>query len=160
MLLAYLFTSNIVYAQMKNGYVSLNELIGSMPESKKADTSLMEYKNILEQQFEAYQQEFTEQGNLLNSKDTLKYTKAQLDVKKKNLSDMLAKLQGYNQEAGMLMEQKKQALLTPIQTKAEDAIQTVAKENGYTYIFEKDLLHVYPPSDDILPLVRKKLGIK
>lgn len=155
-----LLTGHQVQAQTKTGYVSFSELIGSMPESRKADTALSEYKAALEQQFEEYQREFTEQGNLLNSKDTLKYTGPQLDVKRKKLSDMYAKLQGFNQEASQLLEQKKQSLLTPIQAKAENAIQVVAKENGYGYIFEKDALHVYPPSDDVLPLVKKKLGIK
>jgi outer membrane protein len=38
----------------------------------------------------------------------------------------------------------------------------VAKENGYTYVFNsaEGLILVAPPSDDILPLVKKKLGIK
>jgi outer membrane protein len=41
-----------------------------------------------------------------------------------------------------------------------DAIQTVAKENGYTWVIAKDQLLVSPPADDILPLVKKKLGLK
>ena len=36
----------------------------------------------------------------------------------------------------------------------------LAKEKGYTYIFTSDALIVAPPSDDILPLVAAKLGIK
>jgi len=36
----------------------------------------------------------------------------------------------------------------------------VAKENGYTHVFEAGTLLVSPPSDDILPLVKKKMGIK
>lgn len=160
MLFAGLLSGYHVQAQTKTGYVSFSELIGSMPESRKADTAMTEYKEALEQQFEEYQHEFTEQGTLLNSSDTLKYTRPQLDLKRKKLSEMYTKLQGFSQEASQLLEQKKQALLTPIQAKAENAIQAVAKENGYSYIFERDALHVYPPSDDLLPLVKKKLGIK
>jgi outer membrane protein len=36
----------------------------------------------------------------------------------------------------------------------------VAKEKGYAYIFTSEALIVAPPSDDILPLVAQKLGIK
>ena len=50
--------------------------------------------------------------------------------------------------------------MAPIQKKAIEAIQTVAKENGYAYVISKDQLLVSPPADDILPLVKKKLGLK
>jgi outer membrane protein len=36
----------------------------------------------------------------------------------------------------------------------------VAKENGYNYVLAKEQLLVSPPADDLLPLVKKKLGIK
>ena len=39
-------------------------------------------------------------------------------------------------------------------------VQQVAKENGYTYVFLKDALLVSPPAEDLLPLVKKKLGLK
>ena len=55
--------------------------------------------------------------------------------------------------------QKQQDLIAPIQKKAVDAVQTVARENGYAYVISKDALLVSPPADDLLPLVKKKLGI-
>jgi outer membrane protein len=39
-------------------------------------------------------------------------------------------------------------------------ISTVAKENGYTWVFKQDALLVAPQTDDLLPLVAKKLGVK
>jgi len=42
----------------------------------------------------------------------------------------------------------------------DEAVQAVAKENGYGYVFEKEALLVAPPGDDILPLVAKRLNIK
>jgi outer membrane protein len=47
-----------------------------------------------------------------------------------------------------------------VQKKAQETIQQVAKENGYTYVFLKDALLVSPPAEDLLPLVKKKLGLK
>ena len=146
-------------AQSKTGIISFNELLNAMPEFKKADTTLAEYRNTLEERFEAYQKEYNEQRDLLFSRDTLKYSGAQLDLKKKTLAEILAKLQGYEQEASSLLDQKHQVLLLPIQKKAEEAIRAVSKENGYALVFEKDALHFYQPSDDILPLVKKKLGL-
>ncbi len=151
---------NSVKAQSKIGVISLQELIPTMPEYKKADTALNDYQNALGQQFDDMRREFSEQDSLLNSKDTLKYTKAQLELKKKNLSDMYIKLQGFQQQSQQMYQQKQQELIAPIQKKAVDAVNTVAKENGYGYVITKEALLVSPPADDLLPLVKKKLGIK
>jgi outer membrane protein len=81
-------------------------------------------------------------------------------LRRKGVGDLLVKLQGWQQQAQQLGQQKNQELLAPIQKKALDAIQTVAKENGYAYVISKDQLLVSPPADDLLPLVKKKLGLK
>ena len=155
-----LLSANRLSAQGKTGCISFNELLASMPEVKQSDTALAQYQGALQQQFEDYKAEYSDQFKLLSSPDTAKYSKAQLEVKRKALSDIYVKLQGYNEEASQLIDQKRQALLAPIQKKAADAIQAVAKENGYGFIVEKDALHAYPPSEDILPLVKKKLGLR
>ena len=155
-----MIAGNRAEAQTKIGYISIAELIGSMPEAKKADSSLTEYSNALNQNFEDNKREFNEQDSILSSKDTLKFTKAQLEVKRRNLVEMYQKLQGYQQQASQLYQQKREELLAPIQKKAVEAAQAVAKEGGYTYVFLKDALLVSPPADDILPAVKKKLGIK
>lgn len=41
-----------------------------------------------------------------------------------------------------------------------DAIKAVAKESGYSYILDINAVIVGPPGDDVLGLVKKKLGIK
>ena len=151
---------NSTKAQGKIGYISLQELIPAMPEYRKADTALNDYQNALAQNFEDMKKEFTEKDSLLNSKDTVKYTKAQLELKKSELSQMYVKLQGWQQQAQQLYQQKQQDLIQPIQKKAIDAVQTVAKENGYAYVLTKEALLTSPPADDLLPLVKKKLGIK
>ena len=144
----------------KIGYISLQELIPAMPEYKKADTSLNDYQNALGQNFEDMKREYYEKDSSLNSKDSTKLTKAQLEIKRREVSELLQKLQGWQQQAQQLYQQKQQDLITPIQKKALEAVQTVAKENGYTYVLSKEALLVSPPAEDLLPLVKKKLGIK
>jgi outer membrane protein len=155
-LLAMAFRAN---AQGKTAIVSISEVIDAMPETKKADSTLAQYKTQLEQQFEAYKSEYTEQANFLSSADTAKYSRPVIILKRQTLAELLGRIQGYEQEAGALFNQRRSALFVPIQKRAEDAIQQVSKENGYAFVFEKEGLHVYPPSADILPLVKKKLGL-
>src|SRR5450432_3974038 len=156
-----MLTGNRLQAQTsKFGFISLSELITSMPEYKKADSSMQEYQAALNQNFEDMKREFNEKDSLLSSKDTAKYTKAQIEIKRKQLGELYLKLQQYQQQASQLYQQKQQDLMTPIQRKAADIVQNVAKENGYSYVFLKDALLVSPPADDLLPVVKKKLGLK
>ena len=147
-------------AQTKIGFISLADVITAMPEYKKADTSLADYQTALSQNFDDMKKEFNEQDSLLSSKDTLKYTKAQMEIKKKNLTDLYLKVNGWQQQAQQLYQQKQQDLIAPIQKKAVETIQNVAKENGYTFVLSKEALFVSPPGDDLLPLVKKKLGLR
>jgi outer membrane protein len=41
-----------------------------------------------------------------------------------------------------------------------NAVQSVAKENGYSYILDINAVIVGPPGDNIMILVKNKLGIK
>jgi outer membrane protein len=144
----------------KIGTINLAELIPNMPEYKKADTAMNDFNSALNQQYQDMVTEYQEQTTLLGSKDTAKYTPAQLELKRKGAQDLLQKLQGWQQTAQQMQQQKNQELLAPIQKKAMEAINAVAKENGYVWIISKDQLLVSPPTDDILPLVKKKLGLK
>lgn len=146
-------------APHKMGCISMNELLSSMPEVRKADTTLSEYRDALQQQFETMKVDYTAKATQLTSRDTSKFTAPQLDLQRRSLADLLARIQGFDQQAGQLLEQKRSDLFLPIQKKAEDAIRQVSHDNGYAFVFEKDNLHVYPPSDDILPLVKKRLGL-
>lgn len=155
-----IMSGNSVKAQAKIGYISLQELIPTMPEYRKADTALNDYQSALGQNFEDLKREYYEQDSLLSSKDTTKYTKAQLELKRKNMGEILIKLQGWQQQAQQLYQQKQQDLIAPIQKKAVETVQAVAKENGYAYVLNKEALLASPAADDLLPLVKKKLGLK
>ncbi|MBS1668918.1 MAG: OmpH family outer membrane protein [Bacteroidetes bacterium] len=155
-----LLTNSGLQAQTKIGYISLGEFMPNMPEFKKADSSMQDYKNALSQEFEDQKRELNEQDSLLSSKDTVKYTKAQLEIKRRSLGQLYVKVQGFSQQAQEQLQQKQQELIAPIQKKALEAIQAVAKENGFAYVLQKEALYAYPAAEDLLPLVKRKLGIK
>ena len=157
---AFILFVNMASAQPKFGYISSQELIPAMPEYKKADTAMGEYRDALNQQYRVMVEDFNKKDSLLKSRDTLKYTKAQLELMRRDLGQLYMKIQGWQEEAQRLMQRKEQELLTPIYDKARKAINDVAKENGYAYVFSKEQLLVSPPGDDLLPLVKKKLNLK
>jgi outer membrane protein len=84
------------------------------------------------------------------------------ELKQKELRDMQMRIQEFQETAQEKIRDKETELLKPIIEKAKKAIADVAKENGYSYIFDSSpgtpLLYK-PEGDDVMKLVMKKLGI-
>lgn len=154
-----LLISNSTNAQNKIGYISQQELIASMPEARKADSILQEYQNVLAQTKQSYEEDYTQKLTKFLS-DSSKMSATVKEVEKNKLQDSYNKIANYNQEAEGKYRAKEQELTAPIFEKAIKAIQASAKEGGYGYVLSKETLLVYPNADDLLPVVRKKLGIK
>ena len=154
-----LMTGSQVNAQTKLGYISSQELVSVMPETKKADSTLQELRGALIQNAQDKQNAFYAAVEKYN-KDSATMTAAVKAVKRNDLTKMGQELSGEEERIQQQLQQRQQELLGPINKKAYDAVQAVAKENGYAYVFEKEAMLVAPPADDILPLVAKKLNIK
>jgi len=154
-----LVTTSQVNAQTKIGYISTEELVSIMPETAKADSNLQQYRTALIQNAQEKQSSLESAIEKFN-KDSSTMTISVKDVKRGELQKMLNDLQSEDQRIQQQLQQRQQELIAPINKKAFDAIQAVAKENGYSYIFEKGALLVAPPGEDVLALVAKKLNVK
>jgi outer membrane protein len=146
-------------AQQKVGYISTDELISVMPEAEKADSELKEYQASLSQQGQDMMTELNNKDSLF-VKDSAKLTPSMKEIKKNELISLYQRVQNWNQQAQEMYQQEAQKKIAPIKTKALETIRAVAKENGYAYILDNNAVIVGPPGDDVLPLVKKKLGIK
>jgi outer membrane protein len=82
------------------------------------------------------------------------------EIKKNELIELYQKVQNWNQQAQEMYQQEAQKKIQPLRTKALEAIRAVAKESNYSYILDVNSVIVGPPGDDVLALVKKKLGIK
>ena len=156
-----LFGFSTVHAQNapKIGFISADEVIQLMPEAAAVQKDLDQYQQSLYQNAE-------DQRTTLNEavqkfyKDSATMSASLKEVKRTDLQKQVQDLSGIDQKIQNQFEQKRQELSLPIQKKLQGAIEEVAKENGYTYIFPREALIYMPPSSDIGPLVRKKLGLK
>jgi outer membrane protein len=150
--------SNIANAQ-KMGFISADEVIQLMPEAASVQTQLDQYQQSLYQNAE-------DQRTTLNEavqkfyKDSSTMSPSLKEVKRTSLQKQVQDLSGIDQKIQTQFDQKRQELSLPIQKKLQAAIEEVAKENGYTYVFPREALIYMPPTSDIGPLVRKKLGLK
>jgi len=81
-------------------------------------------------------------------------------TKEKEIMDLQQRIEAFNQQAQYEIQNKQLELTEPLIKKAQEAIQAVAKENGFTYIINgNEQIILYAGGTDILPLVKKKLGI-
>lgn len=148
-----------VKAQSKIGFISSQELVSVMPETRKADSTLQDLRNVLIQSATEKQNAFYAAVEKYN-KDSATFSPSVKSVKRNELTKLGQDLSGEEERIQQQLQQRQQELLGPINKKAYEAVQAVAKENGYGYVFEKEALLVAPPGDDILPMVAKKLNIK
>ncbi len=150
--------TNTAFSQNKIGYISTEELIGTMPEAEKANAQLQDYQSSLQQQGQEYYRELNEKDSIFQQ-DSSKLSPAAKELRRNDLIALYQKVQGWNQTMQQKVQEKSQELIVPIRAKAFDVIKTVAKEAGYSYVLEAGSVLVGPPGDDILPLVKKKMGI-
>jgi len=146
-------------AQTKIGYISLDEVIGVMPEAEKADGELKEYQASLAQQGQDMMKELGDKDSLF-VRDSAKLSPSMKEIKRNELIALYQRVNGWNQTAQEMYQQEAQKKITPLRDKALETIKAVAKENGYAYVLDANSVMVGPPGDDLLSLVKKKLGIK
>lgn len=143
-------------------YCDMDQLFASLPEMKEAEARSAAYVNELEKQLYVMQVEYESKSTeYKNNAATLSELVKQ--VKEKELESLNQHIQEFTVQAQNDFANKKAELNKPIQEKVSKAIQDIAKEKGYKYVFDSakstGVLLYADPADDIMPLVKAKLGI-
>lgn len=147
-------------AQNKFGYIDSQELLLLMPDRKNAEIEVQNFAKTLETQLELMTAEYQEsiqeyQANEATFSDLVKQDKIA------EITGLEQRIQAFQQNAQQSLQQKEQELLDPILAKARKAIEDVAKDGDFTYIFDKSqgtILYV-KESENVLTLVKRKLNL-
>lgn len=160
--LAALFVAGVSSVQaQKSGYISVEQVVSLMPEVGRIDTALQKFQaDSLNTEFASLIQEYNYKDSLLTKTDTTKIPAAVKKQHRQDLEQIAYQVQNWQQISQNVMQSKQQELLAPVYQKVMRAINDVAKENGYAFVYNQEVLLVAPPSDNLLPLVAKKLNIK
>lgn len=159
LLFAGFFISGTANAQTKFGYISIENIVGLMPETAKIDSTLERY------QADSITPQYAQIVQLYQYKDSVyrdSVHPAPPAVKKQieqELPTLINQIQNWQQIVNQAVEAKQNELLAPIYKKVYDAIRAVAKEKGYSHILTKEAFLVAPEADDIILLVAAKLKI-
>jgi outer membrane protein len=146
---------------LKLGHINTTQLLGMMPETKNADSLLQKFGASLESQLKTMTGEYQNKISDFKAKESSMADPVR-DAKVKEIGDLEQRIQDFQESAQNSMQKKKEELYSPVIKKAEEAINGVAKEKGFTYIFDTSVGAVLfaSDSDDIMPLVKAKLGLK
>jgi|TARA_B110000263_G_scaffold57441_1_gene49043 outer membrane protein len=148
------------YAQNKFGYIDSQELLLLMPERKTAEEEVQIFAKSLESQLQAMTAEYQQNVQEYQSNEST-YTDLVKQDKVTEITGLEQRIQSFQQNAQQALQSKEQELLEPILQKARTAIENVANEGNYTYIFDKSVGSILfaKESENILKQVKKKLNL-
>lgn len=152
-----LFASN-ASAQMKIGYIRIDDMVSLMPETAKIDSLLERY------QADSINPKYAQIVALYQFKDSVyrDSLKTSAIVRKQieeELPSLIYQIQNWQQIVNQALESKQNEYLNPIYKKVFDAVKLVAKEKGYTHVLTKEALLVAPDADDMIAAVAAKLKV-
>ena len=145
----------------KIGHVDSGAIMEIMPERTKVEQDLQTYYGELQAELQAMAVEYQ---NKVQDYQANEATMSNLirQSKEKEVMDLQTRIQEFEGNASVAFEEKRLELLTPLIEKVQNAVNTVGKEKGFTYILDKAVGAVVYIGDDAIDItsdVKAKLGL-
>jgi outer membrane protein len=156
------FASNA--QEQKIGYADWNYIFGAMPEFNQIDKDLKAHGDLLQLQAQAKTQELDEKMKAFQALPATT-PDAVIADKQRELQRLDEGLKQFNTDAQNSYETKRSQLMDPVFTKVGKAIEDVAKQHGYAFILNPqlmgggDILLFTDEKFNISDLVLKKMGV-
>ncbi len=161
--IAIIFICGSLNAQKyKFGHINTQKLLEAMPESDTARAKMEKSTRELEKELEQMQVELNNKvNNYMQRRDSLSQLIRQ--TKETEIQDMQQRIQRFQMSAEQDLQNRREQLFQPIYDKMDKAVNKVAKEQEFTYIFDVSMGSIAYFSDesiDIMADVKKVLGIE
>ena len=145
---------------LKFAHVNLQELVYLTADYEAAQKTLLASQKEAQDTYQSMVDEFNTKYSEYQQKAST-WTATILETKQAELSRIQQSIQEFQQNIQVELQQQESDLINPIQQKAIETVQKLAKDGGYVYVFEiGSLLYVNEAqSTDLTPAARKALGI-
>lgn len=148
---------------VKIGYADVDYILSEMPETKQVESELQLLSTQLQNQIQAKYQEY-QQKMQAYEQQYASMVDAIRQEKETEITQLQQRIQKLQTDAQTTIQNKTGELMQPLYGKIGDAIEAVAKENGFTYVLNGqvggiDVVLYADEQYDVSPLVLKKLGI-
>jgi outer membrane protein len=148
----------VAQKNIKLGHINSQELLQIMPGRDTAQATLQKEAAEIESTLKTMQSELERISNEFMQKQA-ECTELIRNTKRSEIQDMQTRIQSFYENAQKQLQEREAELTKPIVDRAKKAIEDVAREGGYTYIFDGATLLYSQDSEDIMPQVKKKLGL-
>jgi outer membrane protein len=146
----------------KFGYINSQLLIQQIPQVKEANAELETVKKQYEKQGQDKVAAFQSKYQALERKQAQgEISPKQLETEAQALKQEELEITKFQQEIQQKIYDKSETLLKPIRDKIQAAIDAVAKENGFSYIFDQSMGIILYADEaaDVSAKVKAKLGM-
>jgi outer membrane protein len=145
----------------KYGYLNKDELYRSMPDYDSASVQVEKIRKEFENQLAVMQGELSSKTSSLNN-ESASISDFLRQNRQEELKNLDVRIQLFSIKATTQLEDKKNQLLQPIVSRADNAIKAVAIEQGFIFVIDSGQL-LYTDEKkctNMMPLVKAKLGVK
>jgi outer membrane protein len=137
--LAILLFPGIVKSQTKIGYVISEQIMQNLPEAQTVSKQLETLRKEAVDTLESFQKEIQAKVAEYQQKESLMTEDAKKKTQKE-LYDMDAQLKELNQKKSDELKKKNETLMQPIIQKINNAIEFIAKDEGFSVILDKNVI--------------------
>ena len=150
---------------LKLGYTNIDYVLSKTPEAKDIQNQLTIQRTQSTNELTRMQKELQDKYGIYE-KGAAQMSDVIRKDRETELQGLQTRIQEFGQSAETSLQTKYQQLVNPVVQKIQKAIDAVAKDNSYTYVFNLDagantipILLVAPEQDNITDLVLRKMGI-
>ncbi len=145
----------------KLGHIDRQKLMLTLPERKDAEAKMQAFAKTLDERLKAMGAEYQAKVAAAQAAgDAMTQTEKEIAVRE--IGELEQRIQAAQEKAQEDLSKQEEELLRPMVEKTNLAIKEVADANGFAYIFDTSTGFVlyYEKGEDIMPLVKAKLGIQ
>jgi outer membrane protein len=146
---------------LKVGHVDSAAIMEIMPERTKLEQDLQKYAVELQAEIQAMYGEYQNKAQDYQANEATMSNLVR-QSKQKEILDLETRIREFEASADMALQNKQVELITPLIEKVQNAVNTVGKEKGFTYILDKSagaVVFIGDGAIDITSDVKKKLGL-
>lgn len=152
-------SATAVQAQ-KFGFVNSTALLSNLPEVKQAEANLEALQKQLQKKGQSMVEQLQNDYVAVQGKvERGELSPKQQEEEGKKLETRQQEIASFEQDMMKQIQDKRTELLEPIYDKVNQAIAEVAKEGGYTFIFDQGVLLYFEDSQDVSTAVKAKLNM-
>ncbi len=148
----------------KIGYADWDYIFSQMPEYKQIEAEMKTHGDQLQNQLQAKYKDYETKLKAYQAGAATMVDAIRKD-KETELTQLQENIQKFQQDAQTSIQNKQDQLMSPVFTKVGKTIEDVAKEHGYSFIINPqligggDILLYSDDKYDISDMVLKKLGV-